>query len=212
MPETPKKTSLITPIMTASYPNLFKAQLSRDAKPGDEPKFGVGLLGTAEAVASPEFKALQVAVVAAVKEKFGDKFKWQVRNGVMVDAGGTVHSPFHLIEDDEEGKYPAEYVVRFNASAGTTKPRIISAYKDANGKAQDVTDERLVYPGCHVRASLNVSAYDNPKRKGVGIYLSNVMLVNSEAPRIDSRRSADDEFGGLLQDGKIGAAVEEVDL
>lgn len=205
--ETKKKVSLITSEMTAGrYPNCFKPYLGKDAKPEDKPKYGIPLLGTAAAIASPEFAAIQKAVLIAAQAKFGaDAVKWEQRNGVLVEKGGCkIHSPFHMTEDDDEGQNPPEYIVRFNANGNDTdKPRVISVYRGPDGKVQDITDERLLFAGALVRVSVNVRAYDNPKRRGVGIYVNNVVLIDSDKPRLDNRRSADDEFGDVLQDGKM---------
>lgn len=215
MSETEKKSLIITPEFTVGrWPNLFKPWAGKDPKPNDEAKFGTPVLGTAETIKAPEFKALQAAVVKAAKEKHGDKVKFTLNDDGLLVSSGNIRLPFIALEDDA---YPAEYLFRINLKGGTTKPRVVSLYKGPDGKAQDIADERMVFPGCIIRASVNVSAYEFKeggvvKSRGVSIYLANVVLIDADRPSLGvGHSSPDDDFGDLLRDGKMGGGADADD-
>jgi hypothetical protein len=52
------------------------------------------------------------------------------------------------------------------------------------------------YAGCHVRATLNAFGYDQKMNKGVSFGLNNLQKLG-EGQRLDSRRSAQDDFDAI---------------
>jgi hypothetical protein len=73
---------------------------------------------------------------------------------------------------------------------------VVSIYPGPDGKPTPITDPKLIYPGCYLRASLGAFATpatkENPSNS-VSIALRNCQKVK-DAPRIDSRVKAEDEF------------------
>lgn len=177
--------SLITPLAILSYPYLFKPQKAQNE--GDKDKFSAALIFTKENQ-GPLFTALKQAVIATAMEKWGDKAAGMITRG-------SLRTPFRT--DVEEKGYPEGSV--FINPRSDRAPGVVTAYLDpATNKARVITDPDEAYAGSIVRASVVPFAYDVSGNKGVSFALNNVQVVvndTEEAPRLDGRRAAEDEFG-----------------
>jgi hypothetical protein len=174
----------ITPPLRCSYPKLFEPEVNDK---------GTQVWGTVLLFEdTPEHHAALAKVEAlaeeAGREKFGAKFdslrkspnfKWPVRRDV-----------------DKYADVEPKVIAFINARAYKTAPGVVSIYPGPDGKPLPITDPKLVYPGCYLRASLG--AFGTPATKdqpsnSVSIALRNCQKVK-DAPRIDSRVKAEDEF------------------
>lgn len=168
--------SIITPKAILSYPRLFEPEAQNE---GDTPKYSCALVfeeGT-------DLKTLKQAAVAAARERFGDKADNMIK-------GGKLRMPFRT--DSEDKGYPAGST--FMNVRTTKRPGIVSIYPDPNtGKPLPIVDEEEMYPGCVVRASLAVYAYDTNGNRGVSFALNNLQKV-ADGERLDGRSKAEDEF------------------
>lgn len=174
------KKSLVAPVATLSFPALFRAK-SFDGQPE---KYSCTLIFDEAAQGTPEFAALKEAARNAVREKWADKVPANMR------------SPFRSGEEKSfEGYGPGKIFINVSSKQ---KPRVVDA------QVRDVTDESKAYPGCRVRASLGVYAYDNKGNKGVAFGLRNVQIVG-DGPRLGGGSSPKDDFapvqGGPTQQG-----------
>jgi Protein of unknown function (DUF2815) len=179
--------SLISPAATISYPALFTPKLPPNAQPGKEPEYSAVFLFTEEATKTAEWKAMQAAVLAAAKEKWGDKAEDMIRRKAL-------RLPFRT--DVEAKNYPEQFVT-FISARSKNKPQVVTKYAGADGRPVPLTDEREVFAGAVVRASFRAFAYDTSGNKGVSLGLNNVQLLDSSTPRLDGRKSAQDEFAPL---------------
>lgn len=175
--------SLITPEGVLSYPKLFKAELPFNAKPGDLPAYSTTILFTKGASESAEFQAIQAAVLACAREKWGARADAMIREK-------SVHLPFRT--DVESKGYPSDYVVFLSAKApeggSRPKPQIVGR----NGKP--LTDTKEIYPGVRARLSLGVYAYDRNGNKGVAFGLRNVQKMG-DGDRLDTYTTPEQDFG-----------------
>ena len=175
---------IITPPLRCSYPKLFEPEVNDR---GTQVWSTVLLFEDTEegrkALAQVEALAEETA-----KTKFGDKlpalkknpsFKWPIRRDVDKYAGLT-----------------PKVIAYISARSYKAPPGVVSIYPGPDGKPSKITDPKLVYPGCYLRASLGAFATaatkDQPSNS-VSIALRNVQKVK-DGERIDSRVNAEDEF------------------
>lgn len=172
-----------TPKCILSYPHLFKAQPGQN---GGKDKFSAALVITREERDTPEFRDMKEKAMLAAREKFGARTDDLIRKGKL-------KMPFR--DDMDDKGYPEGSIV-VNARSDS-KPGIVDRYKDPNtGKAREITDEKEVYPGMIVRASLRAFAYDTNGNMGVAFALNNVQKLGDGA-RLDGKKAAQDDFEAL---------------
>lgn len=170
---------LITPPAVLSYPSLLVPRLPPNAKPGEAASFGCTLLFEKDA----DLKALKEAATAALYERFGAKTD-------DLFAQGSLRVPFRK----PDGKYDTEkYQCYINVSSKQTKPGLVDRYAGADGRPMPLTDTEKLYPGCYVKASLNVYTYDASGNKGVSFGLQHIQWW-ADGERLDNRKSAQDSF------------------
>lgn len=184
--------TLITPKARLAFPALFEAR-SYNNQPA---KFSATLVFDKAAQATPEFAKLKAAAGAAAKAKFGDKIP------------KTLKSPFRDGEEKDGVAGFNEDDVFINITS-KRKPRVVDRNK-VDGKFPDITDEDRVYPGCYVRASVSVYAYDKDGGKGVAFGMNNVQFLD-DGERIasggGSRAEGDfDDAGGDNVSGEGSAS------
>lgn len=178
-------TKVITPPVRLSYPNLFKP---RSGPSGGDPKYSAALVYEEE-VAEQYVQELKVAIMAAAKEKWGDKAAGMFK-------AGTLRNP--LRHDWEQKGYP-ENSIYINCSS-KTQPGLVGPYLDpVTGKPEIITDPAKFYPGCYVRASIRAFPYDVNGGRGVSFGLNNIQFVK-DGTRFDSRVAAVDEFAEFAQE------------
>lgn len=178
---TPKK-SLITPIAILSYPSLDIARKSEDSD--GPPKFQAALIFTVEAQATPEYKAMQAAAIAAAQAAHPGKDVIELFK-LGVDNGG-IRSPFR--RNWEAKGYP-QGSVYINART-TQRPGLVMP--DLSKVAPEDIKSRF-YAGCIVKASLNAFYYGKKGNKGVSFGLNNMQWIR-DGERLDNRADASEEF------------------
>lgn len=176
-------TKIITPEAILSYPHLVKPQAAEE---GGKEKYSASFVfpkGT-------DLSGMKKAMIAAAKEKFGDK-------GVEMLRKKTLRSPFRDDPEDVAKKGYAEGSVFVNARSDR-KPGVVSVYKDPKNPTKpavipDDQVEEALYPGSVVKGSLVAFYYERKGNKGIGFALNNIQKVR-EGDRLDSRVNAQDEF------------------
>lgn len=206
MTDTTTKTKLITPPARAMWVHIFKPKIGKGDDGTATSKFQVDLVFSPEAQATPEFAALKAAANAAAIAKFGDRLK------PLIDSGKFVN-PFWKAERklDDDGNLKPGYEAGWVYITAKSQQRPGVVQNTAAG-LQPVIDENDVYPGCIVRASVDVYAYDN-KSKGVAFGLFNVLKVG-DGDRVGGggRNSAADDFAGVVgaPAGAAGGSAESL--
>ena len=174
-----KQKRLYSPQAILSYPHIFKARAMDEDK---KPEYSCCLIFTV----GTDLTELKNVALAVARERWGANADDMIRAGKVV-------LPFR--RDWEAKSYPegSEYI---NVRAGEDyPPGVVSRYKDpATGKARVITDPKELYPGCVVRASLRVYAWEYKNmKKGVSFGLGNIQKLE-DGERLDSSTSATDEF------------------
>lgn len=164
------------PAAVGAYANLFKPRPPMDGK--GEPKYELTLLYP-KADAAKVLAPLIATVKAVAKEAFGDKGEDIVRK-----------MKYPIIKDGDDKDQPEFKGKVFVRTSGERKPGVVGV---VDGQKQLVFDEDEAYSGCTFIAAVSVYSYDNEFGKGVSIGLDNVYVVK-KGPRMDGRKSAEDEF------------------
>lgn len=167
-------TALLTPYATLSFPHLFAP---RPRAQGGEPVFSCALIFDVSAQKTPEFKAMQSAVIELARSKWGANVKLDSFVSPFKDAGEKA---------DQYQGYEDGFIV-INPWT-KQKPGIVDS------RLQDVLLPEQVYAGQIVRAQIAPFNYDNPRR-GINFALNHVQIVKHDAPRIDGRIAANKAFG-----------------
>lgn len=180
-----------------SYPHLHVPQVPQDGK--GKPKYSCSLVFTPELLATDEgkqkFAAMQQAVLAAAKSKFGEAIKLPGGKSITIQqafAEGILKSPFR--KDAIAKGYP-EGSIFINVRT-EQQPGVVYAHAGPDGKPAIMPPEKYrdeLYPGCFVRASLAAFGYDTQGNKGVSFALNNLQKLG-EGERLDGRVSAENEF------------------
>ena len=174
-----------TPKGRCSWPKLLVPE-SMDE--GQKKKYSITVIFDEAARQTPEYQALQDAVIECAKSAFGDK-------AVAMLASGSVRSPFR--KDGEEKGYGEG--THFITARSESKPGVVAPYAGEDGRPALFTDEQVakeLYPGCYVRAALSVFSYSG-KTKGVSFALNAVQKLG-EGDRLDGRKKAEDEFDAVV--------------
>jgi hypothetical protein len=159
---------LYTPKCVISYPHLFVAR----SVEGGEPKFSASFIFYADAQKTKEFAALKAAIRPTAEAEWGAKLPPNLKNPFL---------------DAAKYNFPAGTVmIRCNSKSA---PGVVDA------KVQKIIDPNEIYPGAIVIATVNCFAWDTRTGKGVSFGLGNIQKVG-DGPRLDNRKSADDDFGG----------------
>ena len=170
---------VITGEVRLSFPHLFVA---RQGPSGGDPKFSCCLV----LPESYDLGPIQIAVMAAAQEKWGDK-----ASGMF--AAKKLRNPIR--RDWEDKGYP-ENSVFINCSS-KHPPEIVGAYLDPlTGLPEVITDPAKCYPGVYCRASVRAFPYDMNGNKGVAFGLNNLQILR-DGDRFDNRVSAQNEFSGV---------------
>jgi hypothetical protein len=183
MAATAEKKDTLTPVAIASYPFVFKPTKNQK----NEEQFSITLVFPP----NTDLEALKKVIAQAAVDKFGaDKAAKALRSGPW-------SNPLRALTDDEaEDKgYPkGSHMLRAKSKV---KPGVVSRAKNAEGKAEKLLDESLLYPGALVRAAVRFFGYDN-ESKGVGCGLTGLQVWDSTSPRIDGTKDASDMFDADL--------------
>lgn len=165
---------IITPVVTASYPHLFKP---RKNELGEE-RYSVALVFDPDA----DLKPLKAEALRVAKERWGAKATEMIREG-------RLRMPFRT---DAVAKGYPEGSTFVNVSS-TRPPGIVSVVPDKDGLPSRITDPAEIYPGVRIRASLQAYAYDRLGNAGVSFGLRNIQKV-ADGERLDGGVDARHEF------------------
>lgn len=159
-----------------------------------EPKYQLHILWP-KAMLETELVPLRQAIAQVAKTKFGEKAVEQLKSGKLFN-------PLHDGDVDMSDNPTYAGMVYVNAKS-SDKPGIV----DRN--VQQVFEPEHAYSGCTFRASVSVYAFDTVQ-KGVSIGLNNLQVVK-EGPRLDNRKSAEQDFADFKAEGEAGgAAVDDL--
>jgi hypothetical protein len=164
--------SILTPPGTASFLNLQKA---RPVVTGGEPRFSLTLIFDKAAQARPEFKALQQAIDAALKEKWPAKLPVGLK------------SPFH------DGAEKAGVYDGYKAGDVFISPWSKDKPGAVNSRKEDIIDWTEFWAGWTARANVRPFAYDQGGNKGCGLFLDSVQFLRP-GKRLDGRKAASESF------------------
>jgi hypothetical protein len=167
-------TSILTPPGTASFLNLMKA---RPVVLGGEPRFSLTLIFDKIQQARPEFKALQQAIDAALKDRLPAKLPPGLR------------SPFH------DGAEKAGVYEGYKAGDLFISPWSKDKPGAVNAQKQDILDENWpeYWAGWLARANVRPFAYDQGGNRGCGLFLDSVQMLRP-GKRLDGRKAASESF------------------
>ena len=188
-------TTVITPIGVLSYPALFSPRRINNS----EPRFQLNLIFTAEAQKRHEYRVLVEQVSQAVEDRWPGKTK----DPVFMR---SLRLPFRSCAEREGVSGYDVPEGKFISAWSKNKPQVIDRQRD------DITVPADVWPGQHARASVRPFAYDTQGNKGVSFGLQNVQITRTDTPRLDGRRSAQQEFPNDLLDEDDGGASATSDM
>jgi len=171
---------VITPNCVLSFPALFTPKPRSE---GGEPVFSCSLIFDMAAQQTPEYKAMQAAVVTTAHQKWGGATKMEKLVLPFKDAG------------EKSDKY-AGYDEGFTYVNvwSQKKPGIVDA------RLQDVLSPDEVYAGQVVKVQLAPFPWENTGRRGISFGLQNVQVVKKNAPRIDGRVAANKAFEAVVDE------------
>lgn len=176
-------TALITPKGRNLSASILKPYTS---KVNGETQFYLKLGLDAEAQASPEFRALERAVETVAREYFGAQY-------AALKKTSQIRLPFRF--DSIKPEWASEGITCFlNLKASADQPPAV-----VDRSRQPIMDEKEVYPGCYLRASVRVFAYGGGNKgysPGVSFRLQNVQWLD-HGPRLSNARGDGSEFGTL---------------
>lgn len=188
-----------------SFPALFEPK----AGPGGKsPKFG----GTFVLPKGTDLTVAKRALLVAPQKK------WGVTPEKAAEIIRSQRNPVFRDDQNEKYGYPEGSVtIRARSS---TRPGVVSNFKGPDNKPLLITNPEEIYSGAIVAVSLFAGAYDVEGSKGVTFYLNNVQLLDKNAPRLDGRIAAADEFEateelpdlGDMEAAAAGASASRDDL
>lgn len=180
--------SILTPPGTASFLNLQKP---RAVVVGGELRYSLTIIFDKAQQARPEFKALQVGIDEALKEK------WPARLPV------GLKSPFHDAAE-KAGQYTG-----YKAGDIFISPWSKDQPGAINARKEDIIDWSEFFAGWLVRANVRPFAYDQGGNKGCSFFLDSVQFLKP-GPRLDGRKPANESFPDDDLSGGGGAEEEMV--
>lgn len=174
-----------TCIARLSFPHLFKPQPPMEA--GGKEKFTATLLFPVGA----DLSVLKQAAAECAIEKWPNAGK---------PGGPTLHTPFR--KQDEKVQF-AGYEVGgfFIVASGERKPPVVDA------KTLPIVEEKSVYPGMWVMATLRAFAFDAKMKKGVSFGLQSIMKIADDVELGGGGSDPTKDFAGVA----VGGISNEVD-
>jgi len=164
--------AILTPPGTCSFLNLQKP---RAVVVGGELRYSLTIIFDKEQQKRPEFKALQVGIDDALKEK------WPAR----LPTG--LKSPFHDAAE-KAGQYEG-----YKAGDIFISPWSKDAPGCINARKEDIIDWSEFFAGWLVRANVRPFAYDQGGNKGCSFFLDSVQFLKP-GKRLDGRKAASESF------------------
>lgn len=165
---------LTTPEFRASYVNLAKP---RAVNPGDDPQYGMNIVLPKD---DPFWKKVDTLIDQAAKAKWGQRPKKLTLTRKDGDSDDT----------------PEEWEGCFSVPA-TSKSRVGVIGLDG----EDIVDGSKLYSGAWYRATVRIGAWTYGRmKKGVSVYLENVLFVKDDEP-FSGRAKARDDFANFITEG-----------
>ena len=171
-PTTMPVKQILTPPGVASFINLQKPRAITE---GAEPKYSLSIIFDKAAQARPEFKALQMGIDEALRERWAAKLP----NGLL--------SPFH------DGAEKAGVYEGYKAGDIYISPWTKNKPGAVNARKEDIIDWTEFYAGWIVRANVRPFAYDNAGKRGCSLFLESVQFLKP-GKRLDGRKAASESF------------------
>lgn len=170
--------AILTPLAVLSFPALF---VPRAPAPGAQPRYSCCLLFDQQAQRTPAYKLLQQAYAEAIENTWPGKAK---------DPGfrNRLRNPFRPTDEKDYNGYREMIGGVYIQPWSKSRPGIIDAMKI------DITTPDDVWPGQIVRATVNPFTYDTSGNIGVAFNLNNIQICRTDGPRLDGRRSAQQDF------------------
>ena len=204
--------TLVIPVAILSFPHFDEPVAPPKNPDGSQgpATYSGGFIWTKDT----NIKAVEAAIVQVATAKWGEQAVAKLR-------GGSLSNPLRCNPDDvKEKKYP-EGSCFLNARS-RQKPGLVFRFADPTtvtdenpkGKPMIVPDDKVkdtFYPGAMVRAELTFYAYDKGVKKGIGVGLNSVQLIDGTTPRIDGRTAAQDAFEseGVLEAADVSDLEKE---
>jgi hypothetical protein len=163
---------ILTPPGVSSFLNLQKA---RAIVEGADPRFSLTIIFDKAAQARPEFKALQMGIDEALREKWPSKLP----TGLI--------SPFH------DGAEKAGVYDGYKAGDIFISPWTKNKPGCVNSRKEDIIDWSEFYAGWIVRANVRPFAYDTAGKRGAALFLESVQFLKP-GKRLDGRKAASESF------------------
>jgi hypothetical protein len=188
----PDPAKVITGKAILSYPHLFRP---RAVKAGDEPKFSATLIFDATEEKTTLIR-LRDAAFHVGRERWKDF-------DAMVKAN-RVRLPWRRGEEKADAKGYGAGKVYINCNSNQ-QPGVVDR------RVQPIVDQREIYPGCIVIASVRAFAYDTRGNKGVSFGLNHIQKV-ADGEVIGGRSRAEDDFQPLGDDPMFGSGGSTDDM
>ena len=163
-----------------SYANVWKPKSIN----GSEEKYSVSLI-----IPKSDTQTLQLIneAIDSATENGTSKFGGKTPNK------GVLKTPLRDgdIERENDEAYKNAYFINANSKE---KPRIVDLQR------RDITDESLVYSGCHANVSVTFYAYNASGNKGVACGLCNIQKVKDGEALSGSALTVYDDFEAEVDD------------
>jgi len=186
-----------TPPMLLAFPHLYTPQTNDRG----EPRYSLCGILTEEALEDGAYQLLRQNIMAAAREKWGDKAEGMFRSGQL-------RNPIR--DAAERSKYQGFTAGRKFINLVTKNPPGVVDKHLLKAMPEDV------YPGALVCASYRAFPYDTNGNRGVSLGLQNVMILDTSLPRIDGKLAADADFADMAEtppaSGGAGGAGDENDM
>lgn len=167
--------------------------------PDKKPKYGITLLWKKENGKAPAaLLELQTAIVETARSAFGQDKEGKPVDVVQKLKAKTLHNPFYDgdVEKPEDKTFAGHVYINASSEA---QPGIVDA------KVQRIISREEAYAGCTFRATVAIYSFEAKGNKGVAIGLNNLQVV-AKGPRMDGRKSAEEDFGSFKEQEPAPAA------
>lgn len=186
-----------TGVFRASHPHVLKPSQMNDK---DAPKYSIEMLFDKK---NTDLKPLQLALKAAAVAKWGpDKADWPDGLAMPIRDGDKPVRNKKTKEMETKKEHLGNWVIRASTVAEYGKPYVLDRERNP------IESESDFYPGCYARAALKAHAYEFGDKYGVKFILDGVQFVR-DGEALGSRRSAEQMFGALEDDGDATSFSEE---
>lgn len=178
--------------------------MATDKKPTITPEFRVSFPSVFKPVVDDQGNEVYSVTMLWLKNQDMTWLKKLIDEAVAAKWPNLATRPKNLtlpLRDGEEKSHLDGYMGHWFATARKRKlaPNVVDSQR------QPILSEGEFYAGCFAVASIDVYAYDNPKKKGVSIGLYNIMKTRDGEPFAASNRPAESDFPA---DFKPSASVD----